>query len=241
MAEPLTPMDRLQEAEAAKAELEVEEAGLRVKQLKKGWLTPRIVLQAVVAGLVGGGLLAAWGMGCLKPLLSAQTELDKIERRNLVAEQSELARDHGQLRINFNELAERLRVSQSARQQDLLRLDASGDDSGDEAQQLRAEIAELEAEISDAQLRALTATCLNRNSCIEYSGSWDLGEAVADCRIFGSDFVAAPSRCERMGAVGACRVTNVQGMTTMQYYYSGACSPLSSGCSISGGDFECYE
>ncbi|UCF06511.1 MAG: hypothetical protein JSV33_05645 [bacterium] len=68
------------EAERNKYEIETQEIQRRIKQK---WYRGRPLIQALIGGVVGSALIAAWLIGYFRPLLSADQEL--AERRNALA------------------------------------------------------------------------------------------------------------------------------------------------------------
>ena len=74
---------RRNEAEEKKLLNEAEEIK---KRLDWKFLPPRIVIQAVLAGIVAAGLLAAWGIGYLKPIILKNNELATLENKILASE-----------------------------------------------------------------------------------------------------------------------------------------------------------
>lgn len=64
------------EAERDKLLREADEVNRRLEQR---WYSGRVFLQAVVAGVVAAGLLTAWGIGYLKPILARNTELNRLD------------------------------------------------------------------------------------------------------------------------------------------------------------------
>ena len=62
-------------AEARKFDLEAEEIE---KRLSRHWLSPVSVMQAILGGVIAAGLLTAWFIVYLQPLLSAKSELANV-------------------------------------------------------------------------------------------------------------------------------------------------------------------
>src|SRR5207249_4040714 len=71
------------EAEGRKIDLESQEIQRRMAE---SWYSPRILLQAIVGGVIAGGLLVAWAIAYLLPILRKERELAKLESARLEAE-----------------------------------------------------------------------------------------------------------------------------------------------------------
>lgn len=70
---------------AEKKKLELESAELR-KRLNRNWFTGRAFIEALIGGVVGAALLAAWLVGYFGPILSAKHELARLENSKLKIE-----------------------------------------------------------------------------------------------------------------------------------------------------------
>ena len=99
-------VDTLRAAEVRKAIAEAAEAELRVAQLQKGWLTPRIFFQACLGGLVAAGLLAAWVIAFLQPILTAEVRLAKIKRETLETKAAAVAADTRAAEVDRDAIAD---------------------------------------------------------------------------------------------------------------------------------------
>jgi hypothetical protein len=102
-------------AEIRKINLEASEIEMR---LSRGRHSPRFVFEAILGGVVAAGLLAAWLIGYLKPVLSAESELAdikaqiyqqevallKVEKKGLKSQQEQVRADNEKIQHQRDQL-----------------------------------------------------------------------------------------------------------------------------------------
>lgn len=147
------------EEEARKARIDADAAEIDLSRKQRGWFSGRVVIQSTIGGLVAAGLLAAWGIGYLQPILEKKTELSKIQGEvqqirgdRLAMESSELKIQQKQLQIEYTELAAELELTSQEKERQAAVLDQSSE----EAKRLRSQADEWKKRASLALLRSYT-------------------------------------------------------------------------------------
>ena len=107
------------EAEKHKFELEASEVEKRMKQK---WFSGRAFIQALIGGVVGSALVAAWIVGYFSPILSKKQELANLENSRLQVEAQEEKRknEQAQRKLEWELLQHKERLKAFKEQNDQL-------------------------------------------------------------------------------------------------------------------------
>lgn len=147
-------------AEEAKFLAEAQEIE---KRNRSTVFTPKILLQSLVAGLVAAGLLVAWGIGYLKPILERNQELSRIENKILSAENRQQKVRNNEQKISLALLKKALGQDLDQLQEENKKLQSQIDDSKTLSTTLKSRMEDLSRQYEQlSREKVLTASEKNQ-------------------------------------------------------------------------------